>query len=131
MTATTCPRCSETFTTTTIEGEEVGACPVGHGVWLQLEQLERIADDDVDEASPASEDVAWTASEIEPRGLTDEKFRTCPVCSQTLRKDVWRYGSGVVIDVCDEHGAWVDSGEIERIESWEEAWDRHTSATAD
>ena len=131
MSATTCPRCSETFTKTTIEGEDVRACPAGHGVWLQLEQLTRIADDDVDEAATGAEDVAWTASEIQPRGLTDEKFRTCPSCSQTLRKDVWRYGSGVVIDVCDEHGAWVDSGEITRIEAGEEAWDRHTASTPD
>ena len=129
MSATTCPRCSASFTPTVIEGETVHACPAGHGVWLELEQLTRITDDDVDEASSATEIVVWAASDIEPRGLTSEKYRTCPACSQTLRKDVWRYGSGVVIDVCDEHGAWVDGGEIERIEAWEEAWGRHNSAT--
>ena len=105
------------------------ACPAGHGIWLAQEQLDHIARDAVDEHTQVEEDAAWTASDGSPRGLTDERFRNCPSCGYTLRKDVWKFGSGVVIDVCDEHGAWVDAGELERIEAWAEAWERHTATT--
>ena len=120
-----CPRCSSALEPIIIEGEDARACPQRHGVWIARERLDAIVEDDHDEHSAASEDRAWSSSDHDPDELFTEKFRACPVCARTLRKDVWKYGSGVVIDACDEHGAWVDSGELERIEAWAEAWARH------
>lgn len=107
------------------------ACPQAHGIWLAHEDLDRIVEDSTDEATPDQEAAAWARSEIEPAELSTGRFRECPACAQTLRKDVWKYGSGVVIDVCDEHGAWVENGEVERIEAWSEASARRASATSD
>jgi Zn-finger nucleic acid-binding protein len=119
-----CPRCSAQLVPLTIEGQETLACPADHGVWIAQERLDAIAEDDVDEHSQASEDRAWQASDHDPDALFTEKFRACPVCANTLRKDIWKYGSGVVIDTCDEHGAWVDTGEIDRMDAWSEAYHR-------
>ena len=36
----------------------------------------------------------------------------CPFCGESMRVEHRR---GVEIDVCDEHGIWLDRGELERI----------------
>lgn len=129
MSNLTCPRCSANLAPLTIEGQDALACPANHGIWIAQERLDAIAEDD-DEHSTGSEERAWAASDHDPDTLFTEKFRACPVCAKTLHKDVWKYGSGVVIDTCGEHGAWVDSGELDRMEAWSEAWQRHTASTS-
>lgn len=121
-----CIICSRPLTDLVLEGVTVHAC-TDHGAWLQPEQLDAITEDHTDEATPEQEAEAWTYSEANPPELVEERFRSCPVCARTLRKDDWKYGSGVVVDVCDEHGLWVDRGEIERIEAWQEAWHTFTA----
>ena len=37
----------------------------------------------------------------------------CPVCGTPMRKHV--VGEGVEIDYCDQHGVWLDVGEMERL----------------
>lgn len=96
-------------------------CPGGHGAWLQREQLARIARGHDADTTDAQERSALRQSDDLPAELVTGRFHDCPVCGDTLRKDDYRYGSGVVIDVCDEHGIWVDSGELERMEAWAEA----------
>lgn len=119
-----CIVCSDRLVHVNVEGQLVPTC-TRHGAWFQEPQLRSIVADDRDEATPEQEQVAWSASDPEPEGLTTERFRTCPVCANTLRKDVWTYGSGIVVDTCDEHGIWVDNGELERIEAWQEAVSAH------
>lgn len=120
----TCIRCSRPLVAFPVEGQSVLAC-LEHGMWMQREQLVAITDDLQDDVAPIAEDAAWSTSNDAPAGMVEERFHTCPVCEHTLRKDNWRYGSGIVVDVCDEHGIWVDRGEIAQIEAWEEAWAAH------
>ena len=130
MTATACPRCSAPFQLIEVEGTSALACPVGHGMWFEHGVLDSIVEDTRDDATTAEQDAAWTASDDSPASVETERYRSCPVCGNTLRKDVWKQGSGVVVDTCDEHGVWVEAGEITRIEAWGEAWARHTAADA-
>lgn len=122
MSTLSCPRCSTPLTTLTIEGQAALACPGNHGVWLDHAQLDAIVEDATDDATDAEEARAWRASDPDPLALSTEQFWTCPACSRTLKKDIWKYGSGVVVDTCPEHGVWVEPGELERLEAWSEAW---------
>lgn len=38
---------------------------------------------------------------------------SCPICKQTMEKR--KIPQGLVIDYCDEHGVWLDVGELEAI----------------
>ena len=96
-------------------------------MWLSRSQLNLLVEDDSDDASNEAEKTAWSGSDDNPAEMTTGRFRSCPACKDTLRKDVWKYGSGIVVDTCDEHGIWVDKGEIEAIEAWTEAWHVHSS----
>jgi hypothetical protein len=39
-------------------------------------------------------------------------------------------GSGIPIDECSEHGAWLDAGELERIEAYAEGVRRQARSAA-
>jgi Zn-finger nucleic acid-binding protein len=41
-----------------------------------------------------------------------EGQRPCPICGSPMRTAENR---GVVIDVCDDHGVWLDRGELENL----------------
>lgn len=38
--------------------------------------------------------------------------RKCPVCEAPMRQEI---KFNVVIDTCDEHGVWLDNGELEKM----------------
>jgi Zn-finger nucleic acid-binding protein len=101
-----CVSCSAPLEPVNIGGEHVQACPDTHGIWLERDQLMAITGDDGDDAVAAAS--------------SDDSGRSCPVCQDAM--GTWTYGSGVVVDQCEEHGVWVDDEEISRIEAWTEAW---------
>jgi len=36
----------------------------------------------------------------------------CPICSKRMRIEKIE---GITVDICDDHGVWLDKGEIEAI----------------
>ncbi|MEZ0236310.1 MAG: zf-TFIIB domain-containing protein, partial [Actinomycetota bacterium] len=45
----------------------------------------------------------------------------CPVCQAPMRRYIHQNSSGVWIDACSAHGAWLDAGELQQLEAWTEA----------
>jgi Zn-finger nucleic acid-binding protein len=39
----------------------------------------------------------------------------CPVCQVVMNRKLFAAGSGVVVDICRDHGAFFDTGELPRI----------------
>jgi Zn-finger nucleic acid-binding protein len=42
-------------------------------------------------------------------------YRPCPVCRKFMNRSNFGGGSGVIVDVCGPHGAFLDRGELTRI----------------
>jgi len=119
----TCPSCSTALSTILHEGVELDRCPDGHGLWLDRGEL--LAVTQSREADrPAEEEHAALAAAARDAGHAvvaelDRPPRLCPVCSDPMR--IVEYGrSGIAIDECSPHGAWLDDGELERIEAYSE-----------
>jgi Zn-finger nucleic acid-binding protein len=45
----------------------------------------------------------------------------CPVCSQIMNRVNFGARSGVIIDRCQEHGLWLDGGELRHLLEWVKA----------
>ena len=45
-------------------------------------------------------------------------YRDCPVCRAPMQRRNYQKSSGVIVDVCHQHGTWLDSGELKRIYEW-------------
>jgi Zn-finger nucleic acid-binding protein len=42
-------------------------------------------------------------------------YRKCPECGAFMQRRNFRKSSGVILDVCHEHGTWLDADELEQI----------------
>lgn len=46
------------------------------------------------------------------------QYRKCPECSKLMQRKNHLGKSGVITDVCKEHGIWLDAGELKQIQEW-------------
>lgn len=104
------------------EGMDMLACTQCRGRFVQFMRLRAILGDEReprtwDERQAALEQAA-TAHEA-PQD--DRDPLPCPVCGLKMHRYVHQHSSGVWIDTCAPHGAWLDAGELEQLEAWTEA----------
>ncbi len=45
-------------------------------------------------------------------------YRKCPICSKIMQRKNYFNRSGVIMDVCVDHGVWLDAGELKQIQDW-------------
>ncbi|HEY1537294.1 MAG TPA: zf-TFIIB domain-containing protein, partial [Polyangiaceae bacterium] len=57
-----------------------------------------------------------SATYSRPSPLSDPvRYRKCPACGEPMQRKNFAGASGVVLDVCPEHGLWFDRGELATI----------------
>jgi Zn-finger nucleic acid-binding protein len=49
------------------------------------------------------------------------KYVKCPVCQTFMNRNLFGYRSGVIVDRCQRHGIWFNSGEITHLQEWKKA----------
>ncbi len=94
-------------------------CPRCGGVWLSepvLRVLEREA------RARESADTVPDARRAEPRPSAMSQpgpfYRRCPHCANTMNRVNYGRASGIVVDVCKEHGVWFDEEELGAALDW-------------
>jgi Zn-finger nucleic acid-binding protein len=45
-------------------------------------------------------------------------YRPCPECGRLMHRRNYGRKSGVILDVCGDHGLWFDRGELDRVLRW-------------
>ena len=110
-----CPRCSGELRIRVLEKDELIECAGCTGTWVPAATFARLESDARKRAASApSADVSSPV----PR-LVEQRVRyiPCLVCGELmLRKQFVRAGraSGIVVDICKDHGLWLDPSELER-----------------
>lgn len=112
-----CPRCQLPMSDEQYEGETIQFCSNCWGHWINPTSFKKILDSEVYEFTKSDKESVikrWS-------GSNSTMMRTsadipCPDCSQTLSQVPFARGCGVVVDRCEEHGIWLDGGEIKRIQ---------------
>ena len=88
-------------------------CRVCAGLWIGIETFYEVLDAEARRPSPAP--VSQPSAAIEAH----QKYRPCPQCAGLMiRRNFGRGESGVIIDVCGEHGLWFDCDELSNLLSW-------------
>lgn len=128
-----CVHCHAPLTLSDHENVQLLSCPQGHGVFINADALRIAVREAIDDRSEAEEQAAEAAQTPIPAEELEqnEQPRACPTCGAEMAKRVYAYESGVPIDVCEEHGIWLDAGELQRIEAWYEAQLAHRDADRD
>lgn len=113
-----CPRCELPMTTahvnTAAGAVVIDVCATGcGGIWLD--------DADMSNGLDVTDDLQTMV--VHPSYTPDTSQPVnCPVCRETMARYRWNYTSPVHLDQCPTgHGTWVDHGEVQAMEEFEES----------
>ena len=108
-----CPRCTGGMVLITLGSTTGLECEQCLGLWLDVPSFEKICADREQQsgvlgaASHAPTSAAAETSKV--------KYVPCPECSQLMNRLNFARGSGVIVDICKQHGTWFDRDELSRI----------------
>lgn len=108
-----CPRCSESMQALRLGPTDVHECGACGGLWLEPETLQRLS-----EARESHADVVSVLVARAPVGTVAPdvvRYVPCPSCAKLMNRTNFAKSSGIVLDVCKNHGVWLDRGELQRV----------------
>ncbi len=116
--ALSCPGCGATMEVQRL-GEQrvaVDVCPACRGLWLDAGELSALLTRPVTLRS----DLPTIRRRVAALGRRPDPvvYRRCPLCGATMHRRNFGRVSGVVIDECGGHGAYLDAGELEAIQEF-------------
>lgn len=108
-----CPRCKVRLSQLLI-GEDLmlRECSRCEGVWSESITFENICADRERNAAV----LQWAGDKKHSDGERKAvQYVPCPDCKQLMNRNNFARSSGVIIDVCKNHGVWFDFDELPRI----------------
>jgi len=115
-----CPVCHTQMPTINVGKETplyIERCESCYGIFFDMNELETMIENSV--KGSRNVDLLKLAQISEhPRHIDVIVYRKCPVCQKTMQRKNFMKRSGVITDVCFEHGVWLDSGELRHILEW-------------
>ena len=122
-----CPRCEGELRSRALDRAAVVECTQCGGLWLEPRTFDALclrAERQLEAEVPADR----------PRGPAPAdvaRYIPCLRCGDMMTRKNYAGRSGVVIDVCRDHGVWLDHGEVERVVAWLRAGGRAQSPWLD
>ena len=111
-----CPVCDLLMPPHQVSGLGLNECTTCHGLWVPGDAFEAL----VARARQAREATGSDAPQ--PARVTGGNparqqvaYRKCPECQAFMQRRNYRKSSGIIIDVCNTHGTWLDPDELEQI----------------
>ena len=117
-----CPVCENSF----LNGRRLGKlkascleCQVCAGFWIGNETLEYLCDQ-------AEVNLTRIRSHLDEMLIPPNKppiqkgpmYRKCPECRRMMARKTFGRASGVIIDLCRNHGTWFDEDELRQVIDW-------------
>ncbi len=108
-----CPHCNVIMDKVMEIESIIDHCPECGGVWCEGHELEEITRErDVF----LRDDISRKFIKKRPENVV--KYIKCPICNQEMNRMNFGKISGIIVDVCSDHGIWLDSGELEEIRAF-------------
>ena len=107
-----CPRCREPLEEIDIDTTSLRACSKCDGLWIGVKTFETICAD-----SERQSAVLGFIDKRTLRGtpLTKVNYVPCPDCGELMNRSNFAKASGVIVDLCKQHGVWFDADELPSI----------------
>lgn len=107
-----CPRCGIELRSLLIDTVHIRECGKCGGLWSGIESFENLCTSKELQATV----LRFIGSHSRPDTvLQPVKYLPCPVCSNLMNRSNFARSSGVIIDLCKQHGVWFDVGELPGI----------------
>jgi len=108
-----CPKCNVGLTAKVFRELELDFCPSCSGIWLDTLEFKQLS----------SEKDVYSDPSISINFVPDPPDNTagyyqCVRCDQFMNRVNFRKISGILVDICGDHGAWLDDNELTRLRSF-------------
>jgi Zn-finger nucleic acid-binding protein len=111
-----CPRCKESLSYAFQGSYDVHECHRCFGAFVEVGALATF----VDEArTRGAVDVGNERSSAPHADVSLDALARCPSCNVLMLRRVFGKRSGVLVDVCADHGTWFDAGELAKALAFE------------
>ena len=110
-----CPRCHLPLTKADYEGVETDMCTQCWGFWLDTGELELVLNSQQFDFSDDEKGVVLDLLEASIGGRIDPA--PCPKCGKRMSLACYDESVRLVLDRCDEHGVWLDTGELKKVQA--------------
>ncbi len=106
-----CPRCQVALKKTPLGR----ICPQCDGVMLSFAQLERVL-----KLTTGRLVNSPLGATLQPDHTEEDREQDCmcPDCGKRMRRFPYMQHSEVIVDVCRDHGMWLDDGELTEIRQY-------------
>ena len=107
-----CPRCEKPLELLQMDGVSIRECGRCGGFWSDVETFESIcADQEQQEAV-----LGFIGSDAHPHAHPAAiSYVPCPDCGELMNRSNFARSSGVIVDICKQHGVWFDADELPKI----------------
>lgn len=106
-----CPHCRGELAAVRVGETAVHECGSCSGLWMSNSAFDALCTDRERQASVLAFRVGAAAATADTR----IRYRPCPSCGALMHRINFRRVSGVIVDVCREHGTWFDADELRHI----------------
>jgi Zn-finger nucleic acid-binding protein len=113
-----CPRCRGVLRHRSVGASgplaTVVECSACGGLWLAPDALDRLCSDAEAMRAIADQLLAHPppVAQVEPAKVT---YLPCPSCKDRMVRRNFGDTSGVIVDLCRNHGVWLDHAELEKV----------------
>jgi hypothetical protein len=93
-------------------------CQSCTGLWLSVETFRELRDRAARNAVHLADAVLKLGKPAEQAPQTGPLYRPCVECKKLMSRKLYAPGSGVIIDLCKDHGLWFDATELHQLLKW-------------
>ena len=115
-----CPLCNISLESITIKILSLEYCSKCDGVLVEEEEFEKLIEYKVNPMNQFNPHYLRFIQDHPRDNRKKSQFQNCPVCNEQMNVINYKNCSGVILDVCEEHGIWLDGGELRQIMDWYE-----------
>lgn len=117
-----CPACpgAELLTSRELGHEKLNVleCQSCTGLWLSVETFRELRNRSARNAVHLTEAVLTPNRPRESAKQSGPLYRPCVECRKLMSRKLYAPGSGVIIDLCRDHGLWFDAAELHEVLKW-------------
>lgn len=106
-----CPRCKIKLNSLQIQDISLLECQKCGGFWSDSETFENICAERESQANV----LGFVSNRNSPQQTIAVNYVPCPDCKQLMNRNNFARSSGVILDICKQHGVWFDAEELPKI----------------
>src|ERR1044071_4064983 len=109
-----CPGCRAAMHAVAVGSTPFHECTECASVWLETATFTQLCMDR-EQRSAIGALIGAAPTDVNPTVGLAVRYVPCPTCTKVMNRENFGRRSGVVIDVCKQHGVWFERGELHSV----------------